>query len=117
MSSRTSRWRCVAPTLHSGELPANPKVPLDVVDLNFLDPHCAGFWVGKRIDLTRNTVLLGRVSGRDGGMHREHDHSYTGMRQIVEASAADDPPCQVIVTGDYREKATATRQTIQTTRS
>lgn len=102
------------PTLHSGQLPADPKVPLDVVDLNFLDPQCAAFWVGKHIDFTRNTVVLwGRESGRDGGMHPEHDHSYTGMRQIVEACAAEDPPCQVIVAGDYREKETATRQAIQ----
>jgi hypothetical protein len=47
-------------------------------------------------------------------MHAEHDHSYTGMRQIIEACAAAVPPCQVIVAGDYRKKATsATRQTIQ----
>lgn len=102
------------PTLHSGQLPADPAVPLDVVDLNFLDPQCAAFWVGKGIDFRRNTVVLwGRESGREGGMHPDHDHSYTGMRQIVEACAAADPPCQVIVGGDYRKKATATRQTIQ----
>jgi hypothetical protein len=102
------------PTLHSKGLPDDPKVPLDVVDLNFLDPQCAAFWVGKHIDFKRNTVVLwGRESGRVGGMHPDHDHSYTGMRQIVEACIADDPPSQVIVAGDYREKATAPRQTIQ----
>jgi hypothetical protein len=54
------------PTLHSGGLPADPAVPLRVVDLDFLDPQCAAFWVGKGIDFTRNTVVLwGRESGRE----------------------------------------------------
>ena len=106
-------------TLHTADITGEGGAPhVGVIDLNFLDPQCAAFWIDNHIHFDRSTVVLwGRESGRVGGMHPDHDHSYTGMQQIVQRCGAHGPPYQVIVAGDYRATnehgvATATRQAI-----
>lgn len=89
-------------TLHTADITdAKGAAHVGVIDMNFLDPQCAAFWVEKNVSFSSPTVVLwGRESGRAGGAHANHDHSYTGMSQIVQRCAAQ--PYQVIVAGDYR---------------
>ena len=93
------------PTLRTDDLPQGDPTQqlLPIIDLNFLDPICGAFWVAHGIDFTRHAVILwGRESGRAGGMHPDHDHSYAGMAQIIARCGAAVPAIQVIVAGDFR---------------
>lgn len=108
------------PTLHSADITnGGGAAEVGVINMNFVDPQCAAFLIEKQIDFTRSTVVLwGRESGRSpGGQHPNHDHGYTGMKQIIDECAARVPSYQVIVAGDFRPTnangvATQTRQDI-----
>jgi hypothetical protein len=108
------------PTLHTADITNGVgAAEVGVINLNFLDPQCAAFLIEKQVDFTQSTVVLwGRESGRNpGGQHPNHDHGYTGMKQIIDECAATVPPYQVIVAGDFRPTnqqgiATQTRQDI-----
>jgi hypothetical protein len=108
------------PTLHRADITGDGgAAEVGVIDMNFLDPQCAAFLIEKHIDFTRSTVVLwGRESGRNpGGQHPNHDHGYTGMKQIIDECTARAPSYQVIVAGDFRPAnshgvATQTRQDI-----